>query len=144
MIFGYETTVITCIKGKKPIKTERNKRFQLLWIRKGILWLREILMEVPIWKDSWQSVALISTISNCGIFNPLCIIIGAAFFHSSRNSSIVFETEMQIYLLVGRGKKISILNFHYSHDAISIVQIWLSNGNLARSIIHENLNLSLK
>lgn len=36
------------------------------------------------------------------------------------------------------------LFFEYLQLATSIVHIWLSNGNLDRSIIHENVNFNLK
>jgi len=51
-------------------------------------------MYVPIWNDSWQSEGTMSTISNCGILNPLAISTGSVFFHSNRSSSIVFETKV--------------------------------------------------
>lgn len=49
--------------------------------------------DVPIWKASWQVVATIFCIWNCGIRKSLYILIGSAvFFHWSTNSFTVFET----------------------------------------------------
>lgn len=49
----------------------------------------------PIWNDSWQTEAEMSTISNCGILSPFPIITGFIVFHSKRSSSMVLETVEQ-------------------------------------------------
>ena len=112
-----------------------------------------------MWNVSWHFAGSIFEISNWGIFTSLDMSTGPSDFQRRISSLVVFETAKKDKIqkhkschkdYVGNNShwdqesRWNNVTWNNSQEAISIVQICSSRGNLDNSIIHENFNFSLE